>query len=83
MSEPEAAPQGEIAPQCRYKFRCDSKDETTGKVKFSAVVGGSPENRSFFKWTPTGSLSFSTFNKPVLDKFQVGKEYYLDLTPAN
>lgn len=66
----------------RCKFRCDHVTDFGEQkdVKFSAVTTGSEENKSFWKYTPGGSLTFSCINKNV--KFQPGKEYYLDITEA-
>lgn len=67
----------------RAKFVCDKK-EPNGEgftYKFSPVVGGATkENDSFFKYTPWGTLEMGVVN-PNVD-FEVGKEYYLDFTPA-
>lgn len=47
---------------------------------FCAVSGGvSPENKAFFASTPTLSLELSAVNG---DKFEPGKEYYLDFNLA-
>jgi hypothetical protein len=51
-------------------------------VSMSPVVGGSPENDSFYKWTPGGQIQLSTINTVAADQFEVGKEYYVDFTPA-
>jgi len=69
----------------RCKFFCKSVTDfgDTQEVKFSPVMKNSDENcenSKFWKWTPSGSLEFSTINKDV--KFVPGKEYYLDITLA-
>lgn len=48
---------------------------------FVAVYSSDPdsENAKFWKYTPSGQLNFQSFNFPL---FEVGKEYYLDLLPA-
>jgi hypothetical protein len=79
----------------RCKFVCNSRAERRDYVgrdaegnhqywrvfdyQFSAVFDGSPENKAFFKYTPSGTLTVSTVTN---DQFVVGAEYYLDLTPA-
>lgn len=68
----------------RCKFTCRSKREHISydqtvyyDYEFSAVTGNSPENKLFWKWTPSGSLVVST----VIDgTFKLGKDYYIDLT---
>lgn len=68
----------------RCKFKCDSKqimnggDARTVNYSFTPVTSDSPENKSFWKWTPTGKLEISCAN-PNVD-FEPGKEYYLDIT---
>lgn len=71
----------------RAKFKCTSKTtalnyrgQTIYSYKFNAVVDGSEENKSFFEATPSGSLELGTVKDDV---FELGKEYYLDFTPAN
>lgn len=76
----------------RCKFRCDSvtkraagKDED-GKdlfiydVLLNPVMNGSEENKAFWKWTPAGQFQFSSINA---GQFEPGKEYYIDMIPAN
>lgn len=80
----------------RCKFKCISAetqdkslwDETHQEhigdgpayaYKFQVVYGGSPENDRFFSSTPGGTLEISAVRK---QEFEVGKEYYLDLSPA-
>lgn len=67
----------------RCKFKCIEKkeNEDSNSYQFHAVgKDGCPENESFFKWTPSGQLSIGCTNKDV--SFEVGKEYYIDITPA-
>lgn len=69
----------------RSKFRCSRKEQTEGgyTVEFEPVTNGSPENEEFFKWTPWGKLEIGTVNAKAGQAFDVGKEYYVDLTPAD
>ena len=69
----------------RAKFELIEKTELSGncgRVKFTPVTGGSPENDSFFRWTPFGSIEIGTINQAVLDQMTVGKKYYVDFTEA-
>ncbi len=68
----------------RCKFRCVevSNVENGATVKFTAVTGGSPENESFFKWTPSGNLSLSLVTVENAKLFQPGRDYYLDISPV-
>lgn len=77
----------------RTKFSCtgnlavpnDSSNAEAGSthsVSFSPVVTGSEENEQFFAATPSGALTLSVVNPEVASAFEVGKEYYLDITSA-
>jgi hypothetical protein len=46
-----------------------------------AVTSGSPENDSFFRYTPGASLNMHTVNEAVAAQLEVGQECYLDITP--
>jgi hypothetical protein len=48
-------------------------------AKFQAVMDGSEENKAFFAATPSGSLEIGVYSDDV---FEVGRDYYVDLTPA-
>jgi len=72
----------------RCKFVCNSVKKMKGwsgvssflyEAEFTAVSQGSEENKSFFQYTPSGHLSVGTYKEDV---FEVGKEYYLDITEA-
>lgn len=69
----------------RAKFKINSKEETIDGVTIKAwpVTNGSEENQEFFRWTPSGKIELGTVNKAVADQFQIGKEYYVDFTPAD
>jgi hypothetical protein len=74
-------------PMVRAKFVCDSKTEfrhTPGKatIVLEPVTGGSDENKGFWEHTPGGRLELCTVNKDAADQFVVGREYYVDFTPA-
>lgn len=66
----------------RAKFRCNVVDKENGTVDMWPVVGGSPENKKFFKFTPAGHLSLSTVNENAIAQFEEGKEYYVDISLA-
>jgi len=73
----------------RTKFRCTSKTVSLAtkrgekqfyyEYKFQAVIEGSEENRSFFAFTPSGSVELYTVKD---DSFEIGAEYYLDFIPV-
>jgi hypothetical protein len=73
----------------RCKVKCDVKEVTgagteyeEAHIKMSAVYDGSKENKEFFKYTPAGTIEFWATNKAAADQIEQGKEYYVDLTPA-
>lgn len=70
----------------RAKFTCIgvSLDAYENKnVSFLPVVSGSEENKSFSKYTPSGSLQLNISPETsAYDYFEQDKEYYLDLSKA-
>lgn len=64
----------------RCKFVCSFKEGQS--VHFSPVYSGSEENKEFFQATPGGQIAFYTVNQSALDRFEMGKEYYVDFSPA-
>jgi hypothetical protein len=69
----------------RAKFKVTRKDiqEHGETITLKPVVGGSPENEKFFKYTPSGEMLIGTINPDAASQFEVGKEYYIDFTKAN
>mgnify|MGYP001609875291 CR=1 FL=1 len=51
-------------------------------VDLNPVIGGSSENEKFFRLTPSGSIKLGTINEEAAKSFEIGKEYYIDFTPA-
>lgn len=68
----------------RAKFRVEEKTENSSgnTIRLVPVIGGSPENERFYKYTPAGAISLSTINNEAARAFEVGKEYYVDFSPA-
>lgn len=67
----------------RAKFMCNQIAMNLYGIeyRFNAVTADDiPENESFFKYTPAGSLSITVTNPNV--KFELGESYYLDFTPS-
>lgn len=64
----------------RAKFTCTGN--TNGVVTMQPVFSGSEENKTFWKYTPGGSITLSITNPDAVNQFEVGKEYYVDFTPA-
>lgn len=54
-------------------------------IKMSPVYGnGDPnhENTKFWQASPSGELTLGTVNPEAWKQFELGKEYYIDFTPA-
>ncbi len=43
---------------------------------------GSDENNTYAKFSPSGMLTLTIANPALLNKFNIGEEYYLDFTLA-
>lgn len=66
----------------RCKVRCQSvSQDYNGMYTYELipVTGGSKENEEYFKWTPNGQFKFGV---TADRKFEPGKYYYVDFTPA-
>lgn len=68
----------------RCKVVCNYKQPAQDGVHifFSPVVDGSEENKEFFRYTPGGQFSLYTINLAAAEKFEPGKQYYVDFTAA-
>lgn len=55
-------------------------------VKASPVYGGGDpnhENTKFWSASPGGTFELNVVNPAAVEAFEVGKEFYVDITPAN
>jgi hypothetical protein len=55
-------------------------------LKFQPVYANNDpnhENSKFWDASPSGSLTLGTINPEAWSQFELGKEYYLDFTPAD
>lgn len=55
------------------------------EVSLSAVTGnkdGVPEDKSYARYTPNGSIKLTVDNPPAAEQFQPGKVFYVDFTEA-
>lgn len=68
----------------RAKFRVDEITHRVGQttIRMSPVTGGSSENESFWKYTPSGSIELQCLNDAATKQFEPGKEFFIDFTPA-
>lgn len=75
----------------RAKFKCVNIQPAVSldgevnrkEVRFEPVVGGSDENLSFSKATPSGSLVLQITNPDAFEQFVLNQEYYLDISSAS
>ncbi len=76
----------------RAKFRVDAIERRADgaienqTVKLTAVykTGDSEsENSKFWRWTPQGQISLTCVNPDAVKEFVLGKEMYIDFTPAD
>lgn len=57
-------------------------NEPMETVVLYPVNGDTEENKNFFKWTPSGKIEIGILNPEAAKQFEIGKEYYIDFTPA-
>lgn len=68
--------------ECTKNNSVDDFNPDVYVVVFQPVIGGSEENEKFYASTPYGELVLGNVSKKVSDQFEIGKEYYLTLLPA-
>lgn len=69
----------------RCKFRVTSVteyDKGSKSIKLGVVYGDTPENRAFFQATPGGTIDVSVVSPEAAAILAIGKEFYVDFTPA-
>ena len=69
----------------RCKMSCGSKvalGDGGYVLGFYAVYAGSAENDKYFKATPSAQFYVQTVNEAAASRFEVGKNYYVDFSPA-
>ena len=49
-------------------------------VKMYAVQATNEENKSFWKYTPSGNIEMTISNPDTFELFKPGKEFYIDFT---
>lgn len=67
----------------RAKFACSGKEGSTVFLHTVWSEDIQSENGRFTKATPWGELRMNVDNPDAAIHFEVGKEYYLDFTPAD
>lgn len=75
-----------MSVRAKFKVRSVTEHEWApgGKsVELYPVTNGSEENKEFYKATPGGEIKLSTVNPAAAEQFKVGREFYVDFTPAD
>jgi hypothetical protein len=75
----------------RAKFKCHTITEREGLERGQARPrrqahprhSGSDENKQFYAATPGGSVEIACANAEAAAQFVIGREYYVDFTPAD
>lgn len=68
----------------RAKVKVDSvtDDGYADTIKCSPVCGGTPEDNSYSKATPSGSIELRISNDQLRGQIKPGAVFYVDFTPA-
>ena len=66
----------------RAKFAVIEKTELVGgyKVKLNPIYSGSDEDKTFWKYTPSGEIIMGLVMPETAAQFKVGSFYYVDFT---
>lgn len=62
---------------------CPTPDQQMAEVRLIPVYGNGEANKDWSKWTPSGELKMVITNPPAIAAFDLGKEYFMDFTPAD
>ncbi len=60
-------------------------DPEQHNITLQAVTDSDPksENHTFWKYTPAGQVTLYTINPGAWEQFEIGKQFYVDFTPAD
>jgi hypothetical protein len=75
-------PKEKTMVRCKVVCSQVQKFDEGSVVHFYPVYSGSEENKQFFAQTPGGVVNFNIIRKETADRFEIGKEYYVDISPA-
>lgn len=82
----ESSLQNTIKPGKSYNEADAYEVKEMRTLKFSPVYGnGDPnhENTKFWQASPSGEIMLGTVNPEAWSQFELGKDYYIDFTPAS
>lgn len=68
----------------RAKFTVTNNEKygSAHSVRLAPVFGGSAENDRFFAVSPGGAIALEVVAAETAARFEVGKSYYVDFSPA-
>lgn len=74
----------------RAKFKCwsiqhnysHSPTASAAQITLTPVFGNEGENASWSQATPSGKIEMLITNPAAIAAFELGKDYYIDFTPA-
>lgn len=76
----------------RAKFKCSNvhhiptskPEDACAQVSLMPVYdsASAPENKSWSRWTPGGLIQMTITNPAAIEKFELGKDYFVDFIPA-
>lgn len=68
----------------RAKFKVVGVTQTTdtARINLNPVICGSPENESFYRYTPGGHIDLQVVDPATAARFTEGAEFYVDFTPV-
>ena len=73
-----------------FPYRSDAGETVSEQVTFHGVAksgsypaDGSDEDNTFAKFSPSVSMTFTIANPELFGKYEPGKTYYVDFTPAD
>ncbi len=64
-------------------FAANEPGAACAEVRLMPVYGDSPENKSWSRYTPNGECRMTITNPEAIDAFVLGKDYFVDFTPAD
>lgn len=64
-------------------FHSNDPNGSCAEVRLMPVYGDGPENKTWSKATPNGECRMTITNPAAIAAFDLGKEYFLDFTPAD
>ncbi len=79
---PLKGPDGQHLKDEQGGYQYESVEKRT--VKLAPVYSDKPgtENKTFWDYTPSGSIELGTINPAAWQQFELEREFYVDFTPA-